>query len=103
MYKTFGTHNYYVYILTNKNKTVLYIGVTNDLKERLFAHRNPDVLSRAFTAKYKCYYLIYWEHYMDINTAIDREKQLKGWTRNKKDELIAQFNPTLRFLNDEIG
>jgi putative endonuclease len=102
MYKTFGTHNYYVYILTNKNKTVLYIGVTNDLKERLFAHRNPDVLSKAFTAKYKCYYLIYWEHYMDINTAIDREKQLKGWTRNKKDELIAQFNPNLRFLNDEI-
>jgi putative endonuclease len=102
MYKTFGTHNYYVYILTNKNKTVLYIGVTNDLKERLFAHRNPDVLSKAFTAKYKCYYLIYWEHYMDIDTAIDREKQLKGWTRDKKDELIAQFNPTLRFLNDEI-
>jgi putative endonuclease len=80
----------------------LYIGVTNDLKERLYAHRNPDVLSKAFTAKYKCYYLIYWEHYRDINTAIDREKQLKGWTRNKKDELIAQFNPTLRFLNDEI-
>jgi putative endonuclease len=102
MYKTFGTHNYYVYILTNKNKTVLYIGVTNYLKERLYAHRNPDVLSKAFTAKYKCYYLIYWEHYRDINTAIDREKQLKGWTRNKKDELIAQFNPTLRFLNDEI-
>jgi putative endonuclease len=102
MYKTFGTHNYCVYILTNKLKTVLYIGVTNDLKERLYAHRNPDVLSKAFTAKYKCYYLIYWEHYMDIDTAIDREKQLKGWTRNKKDELIAQFNPTLRFLNDEI-
>jgi putative endonuclease len=102
MYKTFGTYNYYVYTLTNKNKTVLYIGVTNDLKERLYAHRNPDVLSKAFTAKYKWHYLIYWEHYRDINTAIDREKQLKGWTRNKKDELIAQFNPTLRFLNDEI-
>jgi putative endonuclease len=84
MYKTFGTHNYYVYILTNKLKTVLYIGVTNDLKERLYAHRNPDVLSKAFTAKY---YLIYWERYMDIDTAIDREKQLKGWTRNKRMNL----------------
>ena len=102
MYKTLGTHNYYVYILTNKAKTVLYIGVTNELRERLYTHRNPDVLSKAFTAKYKCYYLIYWEQYSDIDTAIDREKQLKGWTRNKKDKLILDFNPTLKFLNDEI-
>jgi len=51
MYKTLGTHNYYVYILTNKAKTVLYIGVTNELRERLYTHRNPDVLSKAFTAK----------------------------------------------------
>ena len=72
MYKTLGTHNYYVYILTNKAKTVLYIGVTNELRERLYIHRNPDVLSKAFTAKYKCYYLIYWEQYSDIDTAIDR-------------------------------
>jgi len=50
----------------------------------------------------KCYYLIYWEQYSDIDTAIDREKQLKGWTRNKKDKLILDFNPTLKFLNDEI-
>lgn len=102
MYKTLGTHNYYVYILTNKAKTVLYIGVTNELRERLYTHRNPDVLSKAFTAKYKCYYLIYWERYSVIDTAIDREKQLKGWTRNKKDKLILDFNPTLKFLNDEI-
>jgi len=102
MYKTLGTHNYYVYILTNIAKKVLYIGVTNELKERLYIHRNPDVLSKAFTAKYKCYYLIYWEQYSDIDTAIDREKQLKGWTRNKKDKLILDFNPTLKFLNDEI-
>ncbi|WP_316931037.1 GIY-YIG nuclease family protein [Flavobacterium rivuli] len=80
----------------------MYIGVTNELRERLYTHRNPDVLSKAFTAKYKCYYLIYWEQYSDIDTAIDREKQLKGWTRNKKDKLILDFNPTLKFLNDEI-
>jgi len=102
MYKTLGTHNYYVYILTNIAKKVLYIGVTNELKERLYIHRNPDVLSKAFTAKYKCYYLIYWEQYSDIDTAIDREKQLKGWTRNKKDKLILDFNSNLKFLNDEI-
>jgi len=102
MYKTLGTHNYYVYILTNKAKTVLYIGFTNDIKERLYVHQNPDLLSKAFTAKYKCFYLIYWEHYQDAETAIAREKELKGWTRVKKDNLITEFNPEWKFLNNEI-
>ncbi len=77
MYKTTGTHNYYVYILTNKVKTVLYIGVTNDLKERLYWHQNPEANSKAFTAKYNCFYLIYYEHFQEIEQAINREKQLK--------------------------
>ncbi|KGO89144.1 GIY-YIG nuclease family protein [Flavobacterium subsaxonicum] len=102
MYKTLGTHNYYVYILTNKTKTVLYIGITNELKERLYYHQNPEANSKAFTAKYKCFYLVYWEHYNDANTAIDRETQLKKWRRDKKDALINEFNPDWRFLNTEI-
>ena len=102
MQKTLGTHNYYVYILTNRTKTVLYIGFTNDLKERLYYHQNPDLLSKAFTFKYKCFYLVYWEHFADADTAINREKQLKGWIRAKKDALISEFNPEWKFLNKEI-
>lgn len=78
MHKTIETHNYYVYILTNKTKTVLYIGFTNDLKERLYYHQNPEAHSKAFTTKYKCFYLLYWEHYHDVEIAICREKELKG-------------------------
>ncbi|WP_417431303.1 GIY-YIG nuclease family protein [Halpernia sp.] len=100
--KTFATHNYYVYILTNKIKTVLYTGVTNDLKNRLYWHKNPEAISRHFTTKYKCYFLIFFEHYQDIDIAINREKQIKGWTRKKKDELISNFNSSWRFLNDEV-
>jgi len=100
--KTLGTHNYYVYILTNRIKTVLYIGVTNNLKERLYIHQNPEATSKAFTKKYKVYYLIYIEHYMDVNTAISREKELKGWKRSKKEALINSVNPDWNFLNDEI-
>lgn len=102
MYKTLGTHNYYVYILTNKIKTVLYIGVTNNLKERLFDHQTPDVHSKAFTSKYNCFYLVYYEQYSNVEIAIDREKKLKKWRREKKDTLIEEFNPEWKFLNDDI-
>ena len=100
--KTKGTHNYYVYILTNKIKTVLYTGVTNNLKERIYYHNNPEANTKAFTAKYKVFYLIYYEHFFNIDQAIEREKQIKGWRREKKDDLINEFNPKLRFLNKEI-
>ena len=100
--KTLGTHNYYVYILTNKNKTTLYIGVTNDLKNRLYYHQNPEPFSKHFTAKCRLKYLIYYEHYHDIDTAIAREKQLKKWNRAKKEKIIEQMNPNWNFLNDEI-
>jgi len=100
--KTFGTHNYYVYILTNKNKTVLYTGVTNNLKERLYHHKNPEENTKAFTAKYSCYYLVYYEHFFEIDTAINREKVIKGWSRQKKDNLITNFNFNWKFLNDSI-
>lgn len=102
MLQTTGTHNYYVYIVTNIVKTVLYIGFTNNLKERLEYHKNPEANSKAFTAKYRCSYLLYWEHYSDVNIAIDRETQLKKWRREKKNNLITEFNPEWKFLNDEI-
>jgi putative endonuclease len=66
------------------NKTVLYTGVTNNLKERLYHHKNPLPFSKAFTAKYKCFYLIYHEHFFEIEDAIKREKQIKGLSRIKK-------------------
>jgi len=84
--KTKGTHNYYVYILTNKTRTVLYTGVTNNLKERLHFHANPLPFSKTFTTKYKCFYLIFYEHFFEIEDAIKREKQIKGWSRKKKEE-----------------
>ncbi|WP_369997305.1 GIY-YIG nuclease family protein [Winogradskyella sp.] len=100
--KTIGSHNYYVYILTNKNKTVLYTGVTNNLRERLYAHKHPEPFSKAFTAKYKCHYLIYYEHFFDINEAIHMEKVIKGKSRHKKELLITEFNPSWKFLNDDV-
>ena len=99
--KTIGTHNYYTYILTNKSKTVLYIGVTNDLKLRLQFHKKPSSINN-FTSKYKCFYLIYYEHFHDINLAIGREKELKGWRREKKELLINSINPHWDFLNDSV-
>ena len=101
--KTLGTHNYYVYILTNLNKTVLYTGITNELKERLYWHKNPQTLEVIhFTFKYKCFYLIYYEHFLDVNAAISREKQIKGYSRVKKENLIHSFNPNWEFLNEKI-
>ncbi len=102
MIKTLGTHNYYVYILTNKVKTVLYVGFTNDLKSRLYYHRNPEAHSIHFTHRYRCYYLVYFEHYQDVDIAISREKQIKRWRREKKETLINSMNPNWDFLNNEV-
>ena len=102
MKKTLGTHNYYVYIITNKIKSVLYIGVANNLKERLYYHNNPEANSKHFSHKYNCKYLLYFEHYQDIEIAINREKQLKKWNRKKKETLINTKNPEWNFLNDRI-
>ncbi len=97
-----GNHNYYVYILTNINKTVLYIGVTNSVETRTAQHK-ADALGekKTFAGKYNCYYLIYTEHFKNIYDAIAREKELKGWTRAKKEVLINSANPTWSFLNKE--
>ena len=91
-----------MYILTNKSKTVLYTGVTNELAKRLYWHQNPAPYSKAFTARYKCTYLLYFEHHFSIEYAIKREKEIKGWSRKKKENLINSFNPSWSFLNDSI-
>ena len=94
--------NYYTYILTNKNKTVLYTGMTNNICRRLHEHQQGiEQQKKSFTARYNCCYLVYYEiHFRPIH-AINREKQIKGWTREKKVDLIESFNPEWRFLNDE--
>ena len=102
MKKTTGTHNYYVYIITNKIKTVLYVGFTSNLKDRLYYHSNPEANSKHFSHKYNCKYLIYLEHYQCAETAIKREKQLKKWNRKKKEYLISIKNSSWNFLNDEL-
>jgi putative endonuclease len=95
-------HQYYVYILTNQHKTVLYTGVTNNLEERILQHYQNRNTSNSFTGKYSAYYLLFYESYQDINNAIAREKEIKGWIRKKKWELIKSFNPEAKFLNEEL-
>jgi putative endonuclease len=97
-----SNHNYYVYILTNKLKTVLYTGVTNNLSQPLHQHVTSNN-SDSFTARYNAIYLIYFERFQFINHAIDREKEIKGWRRSKKVELINKENPQWNFLNDKIS
>ena len=82
---------YFVYILSNWNNNVLYIGVTSNLERRLYKHRNH--LADGFTDKYNVTKLVYYEHTSDVRSAISREKQLKGWTRAKKIALISSSNP----------
>ncbi len=90
---------YYVYILTNPGKSVLYVGVTNNLRRRLEEHRANKGKSISFAGKYYCHKLIYYEEFRDIRYAIDREKELKGWTRTRKEVLIATINPNWNALN----
>ena len=91
----------YVYIMSNKTRTVLYIGVTADLERRVDEHRNG--IGSVFTKKYGCKYIIYYEVFDDIESAIAREKALKKWNRRWKEELITAFNPKLRDLWDQIA
>jgi len=90
----------YIYILTNKRRNVLYIGVTADLTQRIWKHKQG--LGSEFTKKYKLKYLIYYESYPHMQDAINREKQLKNWHREWKFNLIKETNPTLKDLWSEI-
>src|SRR4051812_45343343 len=93
-----GYHVYYVYIITNKAKTVLYTGLTNNLKRRLYEHKNK-LNPNSFSAKYNVDYLLYYEKFTWIQLAIARENEIKGWLKIKKLNLIKTINPELNFLN----
>ena len=93
---------YYTYIITNHKKTVLYIGVTNNLIQRLTEHYINSGNPNRFAGRYHCYYLLYFEIFQFIKDAIKREKELKGWKRIKKERLIESKNPDWNFLNEQI-
>ncbi len=95
-------YNYFVYITTNANRTVLYVGVTNDLPKRLEEHYQNSKIRKTFAGLYYCYHLIYFERHPRILHAIEREKEIKKWSRIKKELLINEFNPNWRFLNEEV-
>ena len=90
-----------MYILTNRHRRVLYTGVTNNLAVRLLQHSsflNPE----SFTARYKCFYLVYYEKFTWIQEAIAREKEIKNLRRSLKLDLIRNANPNMEFLNDDF-
>ena len=91
---------YYVYILANKDNSVLYVGVTNNLVRRVYEHRNKMV--KGFTEKYNVNKLVYYENTNDVLSAIAREKQIKNYRREKKEELINAFNTEWIDLYEKI-
>ena len=91
-------HNYFVYILTNPRRTVLYIGVTNDLARRISEHKANKGDPKTFAGRWYCYKLIYFERYQWIQHALAREKEIKKWSRKKKEALVAESNPNWNFL-----
>jgi putative endonuclease len=91
----------YVYIMTNITNSTLYIGVTSDLKVRVWQHKNKEY-PNSFTSRYKLFKLVYYEGFSSIEEAIYREKQLKGWSRAKKIKLIENLNPEWEDLFDKL-
>jgi putative endonuclease len=96
------SHNYFIYIVTNPERQVLYIGVTNNLIYRLIEHYINRGQPETFAGKYFCYNLIYYEEFQYVNEAIAREKELKKWRREKKVKLIKTMNPNWIFLNGQV-
>ncbi len=94
--------NYYVYILANSTNVTIYTGVTNDLVRRVYEHKH-DFDPNSFSARYRVHKLVYYEATGDVNSAIAREKQIKGWRRSKKNELITRMNPQWVDLYDSIA
>lgn len=94
----FMMRNYFVYIITNPRKTVLYTGVTNDLRVRLQQHYENRGGKKTFAGRYYCYRLLYYQRFSNITQAIAWEKEVKKMTRSKKEALISEVNPQWRFL-----
>ena len=89
--------SYYVYLLTNWNNKVMYVGVTNDLERRIYEHKQK--LVKGFTEKYNVKKLVYFEVTEDVNAAITREKEIKRWRREKKNNLVNRVNPEWKDLS----
>ena len=92
---------YYVYILTNYTNTVVYVGVTRDLVRRVYEHKH-NFDKESFTARYDVHKLVYFETTSDVKSAIEREKQIKGWNRKRKNKLVESKNPLWAELYDSI-
>ena len=92
---------YYVYILSNSHKNVIYTGVTNDLVRRVYEHKH-HLDKGSFTSRYNVENLVYFEETTDIESAIAREKQIKGWNRKRKEKLIEVKNPNWEDLYSAI-
>ena len=93
--------NYYVYILSNENNNVIYTGVTNNLVRRIYEHKN-HLDKSSFTSRYNIEKLVYYETTSDVESAISREKQIKGWNRKRKNKMIENKNPNWKDLYDSI-
>ena len=91
---------YFVYTITNKHKNVLYTGITNNLRARVHQHYEGNV--KGFSSKYNCKYLIHYEVFDDVSLAIQREKSIKKFRREKKNLIIEKMNPDWKFLNELI-
>ena len=91
-----------VYLLTNRHDTTLYTGVTSELQVRIWKHRTKED-PQSFTARYNLYKLVYYENFHSIEEAIEREKQIKKWSRKRKEVLINQLNPEWKDLSTEIA
>ena len=94
------SNDYYVYILANKTNSTVYVGMTHDLEKRLYEHRN-HLARGSFTDKYNCNKLVYYEWTDEQYAALSREKQIKKWSRAKKDNLINKMNPEWKDLSLE--
>jgi putative endonuclease len=91
---------YYVYLLTNWNNKVMYVGMTNDLKRRMYEHKAKTL--KGFTEKYNLNKLVYFESTSDVRAAIAREKEIKKWRREKKNALVAGANPEWKDLSESF-
>ena len=89
---------FYVYLLTNWNNKVMYVGITNNLKRRMYEHKNKMI--EGFTEKYNVNKLVYFEETPDVTSAISREKEIKKWRREKKNMLVKKTNPKWDDLSD---
>ena len=96
-----GMDKYFIYVMSNTSNSTIYVGVTNNIERRVLEHRTPD--TKSFTTRYHCHKLVYYEEYSSIDEAISREKQIKSWSRSRKDKMIDFMNPDRKDLMPQIA